>query len=326
MIKVGHLMPYSAVGGLEQMVLNLTKFRDRARYRSLVAAPHEGPMLSEMRAAGAEIYLGRAGCAEVIAQADILNLHWSGFDSERWWLALPLASGKPFVTTLHWAAVIPKLPAITICTSEYTYRIQRHRDRCIPIPNGVDLERFRPSARKDSGRVVITRVCRPEKCAMYFWPAMHEVLRACPEAVLWIVGNREGGARQQGRVRFWGVVRNVEAILAESNIFAYTPFSGVGSKDLVTMEASAAGLPCVTSNVHAVWESVEDARNGYLTPYGDGRAFSRQVAELIRNPERRREMGAAGAQMARERFDARRVSQRYEAVYHVVLSGQAQGY
>jgi glycosyltransferase involved in cell wall biosynthesis len=318
MIRVAHILPVMGVGGTEQMVLMLCKFRNQAEFDYIVAAPEEGVIADEIRKTGTPVYTGRASYHAVMRWADLVNLHWNGYYPQ--WHKLVQSSGKPYVTTLHWAFQMPELPAISICTSLHTYEIQKDKSRFVAIPNGVDLSRFVPRPKRQREEVNITRVCRPPKCALYFWPAMEKVLDRYPQTRLWIVGNENNvGRPREERVLFFGIRRDVPEILAETDIFAYTPYPNTGSKDLVVMEASAMGVPCVVSDVGAVRESVEQGQNGFLTPFGDMDAFAQKVGMLVEDASLRAQMSQNAIRMAQERFDMRRITGRYEVVYQTAL-------
>ena len=317
MIRVAHILPFMGIGGTEHMVLSLCKFRDRTKFECVVAAPEEGVMADEIRETGTPVYTGQSSYYIAMRWADFINLHWPGFNSD--WYSLVQSSGKPYVTTLHWAIQVPELPVITICTALHTYQIQKYKSRFVAIPNGVDLSRFTPRPKRQREEVNITRICRSIKCALYFWPAMRKVLRRYPQTRLWIVGNKDSIGRSTERVRFFGIRRDIPDILAETDIFAYTPYPNAGSSDLVVMEASAMGVPCVVSNVNAVREAVEQGKNGFLTPFGDIDAFAQKVSMLVENANLRTRMSQAAIRISQERFDMRRVARSYEAVYLLVL-------
>lgn len=316
MIRVAHIMPSAIVGGLEQMVLNLCKFRNSAAFEYIVAAPEGGVMIDEIRKTGTPVHVGLPSYNPVMRWADILNLHWAGYEPQ--WHSLVQSSRKPYVTTLHWSAQMPELSAITICTSDYAYQVQKDKTRFVSIPNGIDLTRFFPRPKQQREEVIITRICRPPKCALYFWTAMREVLARYPQTRLWIVGNRENGESTE-RVHFFGIRRDIPEILTETDIFAYTPYPESGTKDLVVMEASAMGVPCVVSDVNAIRESIKQGQNGFLTPFGDVEAFTQKIGLLVEDAELRARMSQNAIHIAQEQFDMRRVTQRYEDVYEAVL-------
>jgi glycosyltransferase involved in cell wall biosynthesis len=317
MIRVTHFIPFMGVGGTEQMVLNLCKYRNQSEFDYVVSTPMDGIIADEIRAVGVPVHVGLNLLHSAIQWADIVNLHCIGYDPNLH--AMLKYSGKPYVATLHWLCEFPDLPAMTICTSEQTYQIQKNKNRFIAIPNGVDLSQFYPRPKQQKEEIIITRVCRPIKCALYFWIAMEKVLKKYPQARLWIVGNEKNTGVSTEQVRFWGIRRDIPEILAETDIFAYTPYPNSGSKDLVVMEALAMGIPCVTSNVNTTNESIKDGENGFLTEYDNVDEFAQKVSLLIEGKALRTQMGENAIRIAQEQFDMRKVTERYEAVYKNVL-------
>lgn len=75
---------------------------------------------------------------------------------------------------------------------------------------------------------------------------------------------------------------------------------------IAIMEAMAAGLPIISTDVGALREEVEEDVNGLVIPPRDVSAVVTAVQSLIRDPARRRAMSAASRLMAEARFDARR--------------------
>ena len=74
--------------------------------------------------------------------------------------------------------------------------------------------------------------------------------------------------------------------------------AGDGDRDglpNVLVEAQSQGLPCVSTRVSAIPELLDDGVNGLLVEPGATDQIATALATLLRDPERRRAMGAAGA-------------------------------
>ena len=63
----------------------------------------------------------------------------------------------------------------------------------------------------------------------------------------------------------------------------------------VIMEAMAAGLPVISTDVAAVSEMVVDGETGFIVPEKDSAALARRMACLVDDPELARTMGMKGA-------------------------------
>jgi glycosyltransferase involved in cell wall biosynthesis len=75
---------------------------------------------------------------------------------------------------------------------------------------------------------------------------------------------------------------------------------------VVLMEAAAAGLPVVTTDVGALAEAVEPGRSGYLLSADNPHPLRTAIEALIADPGKRMRMGQAGLALARRKFDAAR--------------------
>ncbi len=63
------------------------------------------------------------------------------------------------------------------------------------------------------------------------------------------------------------------------------------------------GLPVIATDIRGCRQVVDDGATGLLVPVKDATGLERAVRELMDDPARKQEMGAAAAQRARDRFD-----------------------
>jgi glycosyl transferase family 1/glycosyl transferase family 4 len=75
---------------------------------------------------------------------------------------------------------------------------------------------------------------------------------------------------------------------------------------VVLMEATAAGLPVITTDVGALSEAVTPGKSGLLIEPGNAAALRAAVAALVDDPARRQSMSSVGHALARDKFDAQR--------------------
>ena len=90
---------------------------------------------------------------------------------------------------------------------------------------------------------------------------------------------------------------------------------------IAVMEAMAAGLPVIATEVGALREEVEHGVNGLIVPPRNANAIIEAVNVLTQDLAKRRAMSAASRAMAEERFDAKR---NYNAILALMKTCAAQ--
>jgi glycosyltransferase involved in cell wall biosynthesis len=93
---------------------------------------------------------------------------------------------------------------------------------------------------------------------------------------------------------------------AEADVAVLPTYADINP--LTVVEAMAAGLPVVTTDVGAIPELLDGA--GVLVPPGDADRLAAELGRLGSDPELRRRLGEAGHRRAREEFDTRVVGAR----------------
>ncbi|MBV8782102.1 MAG: glycosyltransferase family 4 protein [Phycisphaerae bacterium] len=84
-------------------------------------------------------------------------------------------------------------------------------------------------------------------------------------------------------------------------------------------QASLCGKPVVTYNIDGAIEAVHDGVTGIIVPPFDRAQLSNALARLLENPTLRREMGEAGQEFVRQRFDAQVMVDALEKVYRSAI-------
>jgi glycosyltransferase involved in cell wall biosynthesis len=100
---------------------------------------------------------------------------------------------------------------------------------------------------------------------------------------------------------------------AESAIYAMSSRSE--GFPMVLLEAMGCGLPLVSFDCPTgPADIIQDGRNGLLVPDGDIKGLGAALNRLIENPELRRQMGAAGVEMAKQ-YEPDHVAARWERLF-----------
>ena len=203
------------------------------------------------------------------------------------------------------------------------------------IPNGVDTRGgFRPGARVRwraangfvAGDLLVVSAARlePQKNPLGLIEAFRLGLGERREARLLLAGEgslldacraRAEDSGLAGRVSFLGLCRDVPELLSACDIFALA--SDWEGAPVAVIEAMAARLPVVATQVGGVPELVQDGLTGLLAAAGDMQCLGAAMLSLAMDPQRRQALGEAGAKRA-EGFDDRDMVAAYARLFEDV--------
>jgi phosphatidyl-myo-inositol alpha-mannosyltransferase len=204
------------------------------------------------------------------------------------------------------------------------------------IPNGVDLARFggaQPYEELRDGTVNILFVGRLEerKGLIHLLQAYHRLRKRHIDARLLVVGSgpklreyrRYIGLRQIRDVEFLGRVSDdaKARYFASADIFC-APATGQESFGIVLLEAMAAGVPIIASDIHGYKNVVQRGVQGLLVEPRNHRALAAALYRLAHDPELRHAMGEAGRAKAPE-YSWDSVTERVVELYRDVIRQQA---
>jgi rhamnosyl/mannosyltransferase len=112
-------------------------------------------------------------------------------------------------------------------------------------------------------------------------------------------------------------------LYASGDIFVLPANSRAEAFGAVLLEAMAAGLPCVTTELGTgASYVVQHERTGLVAPPRNPAALHAALQRLLGDPALRRQMGAAGRARVLAEFTPQQLLQRVQAVYEEVASSQ----
>jgi glycosyltransferase involved in cell wall biosynthesis len=250
--------------------------------------------------------IGRLAAAAARVPVRIFTVHGWAFSAH---------SGTAAVL-YRWAdRVAGRATTATICVSQREradgLRARTCRaDRTVVIPNAVDVDAYAQAPlERDVPRLIsVGRLAAPKD-----WSTLLSALTKLDTetfAGLVIVGDgpdRErveavlAGSSLERRVRLLGESDDVPGLLSDADVFVLASRSE--GLPLSVIEAMAAGLPVVASDVGGLRELVRDAETGVLVPPGDPAAFADALRPLLADRQLRRRLGSAGRARAKALFD-----------------------
>jgi glycosyltransferase involved in cell wall biosynthesis len=214
------------------------------------------------------------------------------------------------------------------------------RRRVVVVPNGIDVEQWRPDADGAGARralgigpdtPLLLSVCRlfPAKGPADAVEAVARLRGQFPDVRLLIVGLDVTGGSFSAELRarvaelgleehvsFLGRRDDVQALMAACDVYVMP--SHLEPFGLVFCEAMAMRRPVVGLADGGTVEVVEDGRTGLLSQHGDLDGLVRNLEILLADPALRATMGEAGRRVVEARFTTQRMADGVESVYRAI--------
>jgi rhamnosyl/mannosyltransferase len=243
--------------------------------------------------------------------------------------------------------MMTRADAIIVTSQRYldsSSELAPYAKKCHIIPLGIDEEAFRSPRTADVqdiqerfGSRIVLAVGR-----LVEYKGFRHLIRAIKQldANLVIIGTGpEASALQslandlsiQSRVHFVGRVIELAPYFAAAQVFAFPSISRAEAFGMVQLEAMAAGLPVVNTDIQSgVPEVSIHGQTGWTVPPGDSEALANALQSLLENEEMRLRMGAAARCRVMTQYGVEQINVRTMELYEAVLrtrghrSGQTQ--
>lgn len=349
-MKVAIIVPVFITGGAENMAAQLAVHLDKSQVDVEVISiyPRQGhPFEKKIEDAGIPIhYMDKQGHASLGAmirlwkclsrmKPDIVHTHiYATFYAIPWVLThrakqvhtIHTFPGRDFPSVLgkilSWTAKAGKLTMVAVSEKNRVLAKAYYGlpdSRVYYVNNPVDLTRFFHA--EDRKGLVFISVGRLDenKNQILAIQAMPEVLKSAPNAKLILLGDGEDremleretdalGVRDA--VVFAGNQTKPEDFLAGADVYLIT--SHMEGLPLSVLEAMAAGLPVIATNVGGMADIVKD--NGVLIADDDLQALTREMIRFAQDPALRERCGKASRELVKA-YDAKSCAEAYMALY-----------
>lgn len=199
------------------------------------------------------------------------------------------------------------------------------------IHSAVDAEKFKRGNRdhfrkewKLEGKFAVGitgRLCQ-EKGHTVLLQAVKEIKDRIPELILLVVGTgtlyqklkefaQELGIMDQ--VVFTGFRRDIPDVLAGFDLFIMPSLSeGLGT---AVLEAAAAGLPIIASNIGGIPDIIQTNKNGLLVPPGDPKVLTEGILTLYSSSETALSYGREAQEYVKLHFSEGALGKKTEETY-----------
>lgn len=254
----------------------------------------------------------------------ITSFHCTAFPPETWLRRPGISQLRNAYATLSVKYALRRSVMLTGCSHavvdsvRHTYggngrpwRVIYYGTDLAPVASKAQRQEFRASFGWPEETPIIVHVGRfaEQKNHAGLISIFELLLRRTPNARLLLIGGGstrpaiEAMVQKRGLSRFvvfLGFRDDVPAILALCNVFLFPSwFEGLG---VAALEASAARLPVVASNVPALSEAVEENVTGLLRNPNDLDGMADAVHRILSDTDFAHALGAAGRKRIAERF------------------------
>lgn len=208
------------------------------------------------------------------------------------------------------------------------YPMAAHKNRV--VYNGVEeISGYNPQTLKtelNTGENVF-KICVPAnflpiKGHQFLMQAMPAVVKEIPNVIFLFAGDGvcrpeiEALAAEKGLqsyCKFLGYRDDIAAIMSFSDIVVLP--SRLENFPLVLLEGMFCKKPLVAARVGGISEIIDHGNNGCLVSFGDTKALSSAIIDLLKHPDKRRSMGENGYRKAKSLFSLNRMVKDMENFY-----------
>jgi glycosyltransferase involved in cell wall biosynthesis len=201
-----------------------------------------------------------------------------------------------------------------------SFRLEGYpEEKIFYLPNGVDIDRYKPGVRPATFRVIFSGALIRRKGIHLLLEAWHRL--ALKDAELWLIGSVHDEAKPylqqfwRDNIKLVGFVRDAEKHLAQGSIYVF-PSELEGQAKTVN-EAAACGLPIITTRESG--DIVNDGIEGIIIPPNDLGALTAAILHLYEHPELVERMGAAARRRVVEHFTWDQNRERLLDAYGLVM-------
>lgn len=243
---------------------------------------------------------------------------------------------------LYYRCNVTTVPSVPARESLLAHATKPFRHPIEVVPNGIEVDRFRPGLSVPDWRArcgfsdgpLLTYLGRltADKGIHRYLDALHTLPRDEPwAAIIAGVGPEETAVRARlasdprlgERVRYIGPVAEEEkpALLSQTDLFVLPSVADTSS--IAVLEAMASGAACVVSNIGGPSSIVQENRTGRIVPIDHPAPLRDTLTELIRAPDERLRLNRAGQRWVREEASIEASARRFVTLYRALMDHRA---
>lgn len=237
---------------------------------------------------------------------------------------------QPWLMKFFRYLVFKKADEVTVI-SNYLAQYVKSQNSKVPvsiIPNGVDLNKFKPNNNHLDSKTIITSSRLVEKNGVGdLIEAMVVVKNKIPDAKLKIIGDgplkenlklKTKKLNLENNIDFLGEISNdlLPEYLSEADVFVRPALSeGLGTAFL---EAMASGLPVIGTPVGGIPDFLKDGETGLFCEVGNPDDIAGKIIKLLEDVDLRNKLAHNGRRLVEEKYDWDLIASEFKNIYERV--------
>jgi glycosyltransferase involved in cell wall biosynthesis len=197
------------------------------------------------------------------------------------------------------------------------------------IPNGVDVDKFKPNGDEVNGLVMWSGRFVQQKGLTYLIKGLAIAAKRHPNIKLAMTGTGPLLPKIQTMVKEYKLMENVvllglrsrkelPSILNKASIFVLPSLNE--GMPYVLLEAMACGKPVIGSDIPGINNVVTHGRNGLLVPSRNPVALADAITTLVEDENLRKELGRNARQLMLEKYNWEAITKEVEEVYREAIT------
>jgi glycosyltransferase involved in cell wall biosynthesis len=201
------------------------------------------------------------------------------------------------------------------------------------VTNGIEVDMFLDNIEKaelpvEKGKIIVTSIgeLHHRKGHKYLLEAFRKLRIESPNVHLVLVGTGPSEYKYKeefsdlNNVTFLGWRDDIPQILKASDIFILPSLREAFG--LVILEAMASGVVVIATNSGGATDIIKDGITGYIIPPSNSDRIVEAIFEIIRNPDKKRQMEIAAIDSVRKNFTAEIMANKTVDVYNKLATNK----
>lgn len=370
---------YPFTGGVENYVYYLSRELVKFGIHVKVICANEPEIESKQVVEGIEVerlpYSGKVANTNLTTELpsalsagdyDLIHTHIPTPWSADWSAFYSKSKDKPLVVTYHndiigegFANLIARVynsiglkfvlkTADKIIITQHNYlksssHLAKYQDKIEVIPNGVDIDKFRPIKTGDEDKehliffLSVLDEYHKYKGLDYLLKALNKVKKTIPDVKLIVGGKGVLLDHYQDMVTSFGLRDNVEFVgfipdeeivryYNQANVFVLPSISSLQEGfGIVALEALACETPVITTDIVGVAADLKKSESGVVVPPLDTDKLTTALLDVLGDVEVQMEMGKRGRKLVEEKYTWKYVAQSMAKLYQIVSEDHPKG-